>query len=174
MEENKITQSVDTTATETKVEKEVGKTFSQSDVDGIVGKIKSEEKAKRESLINEAVTSAIAEYERKAKMSQEERENEAKTKRETELQEREKNITLRERQIEAREMLANKGLSTDLVKFVVDVDSDKMKLNVDELAKTYNKSVEHSVSEKLKGQAPKDFSNTNKSEKSMSNSGLIF
>lgn len=166
MEENKNTQPTGATNVDAKEEKVVAKTFSQSDVDGIVGKIKSEEKAKRETLINEAVSSAIAEYERKAKMSQEEREKEAKARRESELAEREKNISLRERQIEAREMLVAKGLSTDLVKFVVDVDADKMKSNIDDLVKTYNKSVEFSVSEKLKGQAPKDFSsNTNEPKK---------
>lgn len=174
MEQENNTQSVETTATDVKVEKEVGKTFSQSDVDGIVGKIKSEEKAKRETLINEAVKSAISEYERKAKMSQEERENEAKSQREKDLAEREKNISLRERQIEAREMLANKGLSTDLVKFVVDVDADKMKANIDDLVKTYNKSVESSIQEKLKGQAPKDFSNTNKPVNNLPKAGTIF
>lgn len=174
MEENNQTQSVETTATDVKVEKEVGKTFSQSDVDGIVGKIKSEEKAKRESLINEAVKSTISEYERKAKMSQEERENEAKSQKEKELSEREQSITLRERQIDAREMLVSKGLSTDLVKFVVDVDADKMKANIDELVKTYNKSVESSIQEKLKGQAPKDFSNNKKPESNLPKAGLIF
>ena len=81
----KATQSVDTANTDKKEENNAGKTFTQTDMDNLAGKIRSEEKAKNEQAIQEAVNSAIAEYERKAKLTQEEREKEARRKREAEL-----------------------------------------------------------------------------------------
>lgn len=173
MNENTNTPSVETTNADTKVEEKVVKTFTQSDMDSLASKVRAEEKAKRETLINDAVTSAIAEYERKAKLTEEEREKEIRTQREKEISDREKNITMRERKIEALELLAQKGLSKDLVDFVVDLDNEKMLSKVDTLAKTYNKSVESTVQEKLKGQAPKDFS-TKKPDINIPKSGVIF
>lgn len=171
--ENQInTQVTDTLADTNNVETKVEKTFTQTDLDNLASKVRGEEKAKRESLINEAVNSAISEYERKAKLSEEEREKEAKTQREKELSQRELDITLRERTLEAKELLANKGLSTDLVKYVVNEDKDKMKDNIDNLSKTFNKALESAIQEKLKGQAPKDFSNEKPAVKT--NAGLLF
>lgn len=139
-----------------------GKTFSQADMDNLAGKIRGEEKIKTE----QAVKDAIAEYERQAKLTQEEREKEAKSKREAELKEREEKITLRERRLEAQELLQAKKIPIDLVDFVVDLDINKTKENIEKLAKTYNKSVETGVSDKLKGTPPTDFSNKTDTEKS--------
>lgn len=137
------------------------KTFSQADMDNLAGKIRGEEKAKNEQAIKDAVASAIAEYERRAKLTEEEREKEAKSKREAELKEREDNITLRERRVEAQELLKAKNIPIDLVDFVIDLDENKTKDNIDKLAKTYNKSVEAGVTNKLKGNPPTDFSSSN-------------
>lgn len=159
MDDNKqTTQPVNTVNTGANEENKAGnKTFSQADMDNLAGKIRGEEKAKTDALIKEA----IAEYERQAKLTEDEREKEAKTKREAELKEREDNITLRERRIEAQEMLSQKNIPIDLVDFVVDLDANKTKENIDKLAKTYNKSVETGVTDKLKGTPPTDFSNNN-------------
>ena len=174
MSENQVnTQPVETPATDTNVETKVEKTFTQTDLDNLASKVRSEEKSKRDSLINEAVSQAIKEYERKAKLSEEEREKEAKTEREKALSQREKEITLRERTIEAKELLSKKGLSSELVNYVVNEDGDKMKSDIEDLAKTFNKLVEGAIQEKLKGQAPKDFS-TQKPETNIPKSGLIF
>ena len=48
-----------------------------------------------------------------------------------------------------------------MVDFVVDLDANKTKENIEKLAKTYNKSVETGVTDKLKGTPPTDFSNSN-------------
>ena len=45
--------------------------------------------------------------------------------------------------------------------FVVDLDENKTKDNIEKLAKTYSKSVETGVTDKLKGTPPTDFSNSN-------------
>lgn len=160
MEDNKqITQPVNTADTGKTEDNKAGKTFTQADMDNLAGKIRGEEKAKNDQAIKDAVAQAIAEERRQAKLSEEEREKEAKTKREAELKEREDNITLRENRVKAQEMLAKKNIPIDLVDFVVDLDATKMEEKIDTLAKTYNKSVETGVTDKLKGNPPKDFSN---------------
>ena len=162
MEDNKLnTQAVATANTATNEDKNAGKTFSQADMDALAGKIRGEEKVKNEQAIKDAVAQAIAEERRQAQLTSEQRENEAKQKRERELKEREDAITLRERRLTAQEMLSQKNIPIDLVDFVVDLDETKTKENVEKLAKTYNKSVENGVTDKLKGTPPTDFSNTN-------------
>ena len=118
-----------------------GKTFTQADMDNLAGKIRSEEKAKVEDLIKQA----IAEHDRQAQLSQEEKDKEAKAKREKELAERENSITIRERKLQAQEILAQSNIPIDLVDFVVDLDENKMKSNIERFAKSYNKSIEAGV-----------------------------
>lgn len=138
-----------------------GKTFSQADLDNVASKVRGEEKAKQEQAIKDAVAQAIAEERRQAQLTADEREKEAKAKQDAELKAREDAITLRERRLMAQEMLSQKNIPIDLVDFVVDLDEAKTKENIDKLAKTYNKSVENGVTDKLKGTPPTDFSNTN-------------
>lgn len=162
MENNKqITQPVNTADTGKIEENKAGKTFTQTDMDNLAGKIRGEEKLKNDQAIKEAVAQAIAEERRQAKLTEEQREAEAKSKREAELKEREEQITLRENRVKAQELLAKKNIPIDLVDFVVDLDAIKMEEKIDTLAKTYNKSVETGVTDKLKGNPPKDFSNNN-------------
>lgn len=164
MEDNKqTTQDVNTAVASNSEDNKAGKTFTQADMDNLAGKIRGEEKAKTDELIR----NAIAEYERQAKLTQDERDKEARSKREQELKEREDNITLRERRIQAQEMLSQKNIPIDLVDFVVDLDENKTKENIEVLAKTYHKSVELGITNKLKGQAPKDYSNVNSEPKTI-------
>lgn len=158
---NTNTQDVATATTSTNEDNKAGKTFTQADMDNLAGKVRSEEKAKNDQAIKDAVDKAIAEYDRQAKLTEAEREKEAKTKREAELKAREDQITLRENRVKAQEMLAKKNIPIDLVDFVVDLDATKMEDKINILAKTYNKSVETGVTDKLKGTPPTDFSNDN-------------
>lgn len=162
MDDNKqTTQDVGTPTTTNNEDNKGGKTFSQADMDNLAGKIRGEEKAKNEQAIKDAVANAIAEYERQAKLTEEEREKEAKAKRDLELKEREEQLTLRENRILAQELLAKQNIPIDLVDFVVNLDANKTKDNIEKLATTYNKSVANGVTDKLKGTPPKDFSNNN-------------
>lgn len=165
MSDNNTTQTVDTANTVTN-EGNAGKTFTQADMDNLAGKIRNEEKTKNEQAIKDAVAQAIAEERRQAQLTVDERESEAKQKREAELKAREDDITLRERRLMAQEMLSQKNIPIDLVDFVVDLDESKTKENIEKLAKTYNKSVENGVTDKLKGTPPTDFSNSNNTDKS--------
>lgn len=150
-----------------------GKTFTQEEVNNIVSERLKAEKTKNEESIKNAVAGAIAEYERQAKLTQEEKEKEAKTKREAELKAREDEITLRENRVKAQELLATNNIPIDLVDFVVDLDATKMQDKIDTLAKTYNKSVETGVTDKLKGNPPKDFSNDNNGDSKPKYTGTV-
>lgn len=162
MDDNKNTQGTVTPTVPVNEDKNGGnKTFSQTDMDNLAGKIRSEEKAKNEQAIKDAVALAIAEERRQAKLTEDEREKEAKSKREAELKAREEEITLRERRLDAQTLLQAKGIPTELVDFVVDLNEEKTKENVEKLAKTYKSSVETGVTDKLKGTPPIDFSNSN-------------
>ena len=173
-DDKKVTQSADTATTDNN-EAKAGKTFTQEEVNKLVGSTRTEEKQKSEQAIKDAVASAIAEYERKAKLTEEEREKEAKTKREAELKSREESITLRERKIEAKELLASKNIPTELVDFVIDLDDKVMKENIENLTKVYNASVENGIADKLKGNPPKDFSNSgNESTKTKATGTVAF
>ena len=167
MEDNKnnSTQTAGTATTVIKEDNKAGKTFSQTDMDNLAGKIRAEEKAKYDELVKNAVATALKEQERQAKLTEEEREKEAKSKREAELKAREDDITLRERKIQARELLQAKNIPTELVDFVVDLDEATTKANVEKLIKTYSKSVEAGVTDKLRGTPPTDFSTSNESDK---------
>lgn len=162
MQDNKITTQDVGTATTSNNEAKAGKTFTQADMDNLAGNVRREEKAKTEEAIKIAVANAIAEHERQAKLTEEQREKEAKTRREAELKAREEDLTLRENKIKAQELLSQKNIPIDLVDFVVDLDESKTKDNIEKLAKTYNKSVETGVTDKLKGTPPTDFSSNAK------------
>lgn len=173
MEDNKqATQPVNTTNTGNN-EGNVGeKTFSQEEVNNIVSERLKDVKSKQEEAIKNAVALAIAEERRQAELTAEEREKEVKAKQEADLKAREDNITLREMRLKAQELLNQNNIPTDLVDFVVDLDESKVQEKVNLLAKTYNKSVETGVTDKLKGTPPTDFSsnndNSDKSKKIMS------
>lgn len=151
------TQDVVTPNTSTN-EVQGGKTFTQEEVNEIISKRINEINSRNKVNTDDAVKKAIAEYERQAKLTQEEREKEAKNKRELELKAREDSITLRERRLEAQEELSKNKIPIDLVDFVVSLDANKTKENIEKLVKTFNKSVEMGVTEKLKGNPPQDFS----------------
>lgn len=165
MEDNKTnTQGTNTANVPNNEGNNAGKTFSQEELNTIVSQRIKDVQAKQDETVKNAVAQAIAEERRQAKLTEEEREKEAKSKREAELKAREDNITLRERRVEAQELLKAKNIPIDLVDFVVDLDENKTKDNIEKLAKTYNKSVETGVTDKLKGTPPTDFSNSNNND----------
>lgn len=133
------------------------KSFTQEQLDEIVSKRVNEANAKAEKSIATKIAEATAEADRKAKLSADEREKEDRAKRDRENSERETTLSLREARIEARDILQSKGISTDLVDFVINPDLDVTKANIDKLEKSFAKAVETGVADKLKGKAPEDF-----------------
>ena len=176
MEDNNKTPNQDQTTGSGNEGENAGnnKSFTQEDMDKLASKVRAEEKAKADKATEEKVKAAMAEYERQAKLTQEEREKEARSKREKELADRESKITLRERKLEAAAQLSEKGVPMEFVDYVVDLDSEKMKDKIDNFAKVYSKAVESGITEKLKGTPPKDFGNQDQGEKKKKVTSVAF
>ena len=150
------------------------KTFTQDEVNAIVQKRMAEVGAKNDERTKSAIAEAIAEHDRKQKLTEEERLNEERKARDEELAEKERNITLRENRADAVEKLAELNIDTKLVDFVVDIDKDKTSENIDKLSKAFNNAVEKGVKEKLAGKTPTDFGNggkTNSKKESLNSTG---
>lgn len=164
----------DTNKSDVKEEKG-GKTFTQEEL----GKKLSEERSKMhdkyEKDFEERLAKEKSEWERQSKLTEEQRAKEAQEAERKELEKREHDITMRERRSEAIEKLNEKGISTKLVDFVVDIDSDKTDQNIETLEKEFNKAVEEGVKAKIAGTTPTDKGSTTQSGKPTSGSanGII-
>lgn len=132
------------------------KTFTQDEVNQLIGKYRSEGKSKAEADIAKAVADAKAEWERQAKMTEDERVREASVKRERELADKEKALALRENTANAKELLAEKHIDTSMAKFLVTSDAEETMKNIEEFEKAYAKAIEAGVEDKLKGKTPED------------------
>lgn len=138
------------------------KTFTQDEVNALIQKRVGEVNAKNEERNKAAIQEALAEYDRKAKMTEEERLSEARKQKDNELAEKERSITLRENRADAIEQLAELNIDTKLVDFVVDIDKDKTAANVKALDKAFKDAVAKGVEAKLKGKTPTDFGDGDK------------
>lgn len=165
MSENTTTTQEVVTPTTSVNEDKGGKTFTQEEVNDLISKRINEVNSKNKASTEEAINKAVAEYKRQAKLTQEERDKESREKRDAELKNREDNITLRERRLDAQEELRKNNIPIDLVDFVISLDADKTKDNIDKLVSVYQKSVEAGVAGKLKGEPPQDFSTNNNTVK---------
>lgn len=132
------------------------KTFTQEELEKTLSERLKREREKAEKETAERLKKEREEWERQAKLSQEEKEAEERKKREAETSERERSIILRENRADARELLQEKNISADLVDFVVDVDPDKTKENINNLEKAFTKAVEAGIADRLKGETPKE------------------
>jgi hypothetical protein len=128
----------------------------QERIDKIVSERLKRDREKQQKEFDEKLKTELAERDRLAKLSAEEKAAEESKKREQENSSRERDIILRENRADARELLQEKNISTDLVDFVVDVDADKTKENIENLEKAFLKAVEIGVAEKMKGKTPED------------------
>ena len=151
------------------------KTFTQDEVNALIQKRVGEVNAKNEERNKQAIQEALADYDRKQKMTEEERLSEARKQKDDELAEKERSITLRENRADAIEQLAELNIDTKLVDFVVDIDKDKTAANVKALDKAFKDAVAKGVEAKLKGKTPTDFGDgdktTGKNEKGLTSRG---
>ena len=97
----------------------------------------------------------IKESEKLARMNEAEKYAYALEQREKAIEEKEKALTLAENKNEASKILADKGLSLQLVDFVVAEDADSMKANIDLLDKAFKASVRAEVEKRIASTAPK-------------------
>ena len=154
--------SAGTSRPEITEEKTKEKTFTQEEVNNLVSKRLSEEKAKSDERNKQAIEEALKDYDRKAKMTEEERRKELLKAKDDELAEKERNITLRENRADAVVKLAELNIDTKMVDFVVDLDKDKMNDNITKLNQAFSEAVTKAVEQKLAGKTPTDYGDGSK------------
>lgn len=147
-EEEKV-DKVDNQPEETKQE-EV-KTFTQEEIDEMV-----------KSNVDRAVAKALhkadeqrKEAEKLAAMNAKEKAEYEINKKAQDLEERERNIQLRELTAEAKDMLIEKGLSSDLASILDYKDAESVKESINIIEAAINMEAEKQVIERLKGRTPK-------------------
>lgn len=152
MEENKTIGVEETTETTTTTE---SKTYTQAEV---------EEMLQREA--DKRVTDALKKQERKnaekikeasklAQMNEAEKFQYELDQREKAIAEKEKQIALMENKNAASKILAEKGISLSLVDFVVAEDAETMNANITLLDKAFKASVKAEVEKRLSSTTPK-------------------
>ena len=132
------------------------KTFSQEKLDEIVQKRLREQKEKFAVQQEEAIKNALAEYDRKSKLSAEEKRAEEEKQRQEEFERRDREFKFEKSKFEAAKLLSEKGIDIQVVDFLVDQDLEKTKENIADFEKAFNTAVEKGVKEQLRGTLPKD------------------
>ena len=132
------------------------KTFSQDEVNEIISKRVNEINAKNSEKTAKAIESALADYERKAKLSEEEKAHEEQERLKSELASKERDLLIRENRAEARELLQEKSMPSIFVDYIVDEDLEKTKENINKFEKVWNEAVAEEVKRKLIGRTPVD------------------
>lgn len=149
---------------------EPAKTFTQEEVDKIVAdrlarQAKQSEKKFTQKEVDTLVAEKISEAEKLAKMNAEQKQKYAQEKLEKELAEREAAINKRELTATAKDILASKGLPTELADIVDTTDADKCTASIESIEKAFASAVQKAVNERLKADPPKVGSaNTGKTE----------
>lgn len=145
------------------------KTFTQEEVDAMLAARVKREAAKYDELTKKAVADALADQERKSKLTEEQRASEELAAKTNALEEREHAIILRENKAEASVQLSKIGLDPELASLIVDVDMDKTKENIKVLEKAFNASVDATIKKRLAGKTPTDFGDGSKDKSTSKN-----
>lgn len=126
-------------------------TFTKSELDALIQR----EGDKRVTQAMKKQEGKIKEAEKLAKMSAEEKYVYELEQREKAIAEKERQLSLAENKAEAAKILADKGISAELVNFVVAEDADTMNANIKLLEKCFKASVKSEVEKRLAGNTPK-------------------
>jgi hypothetical protein len=151
MEEIKETQGQEV---ETK-ESETEKTYTQAELDALL-------QAETDRRVTAALKKAerknaekLKEAEKLSQMNEQQKFQYQLEQREAAIAEKEKELALAENKAEASKILAEKGLSLQLVDFVVAESAEDMNANIQLLDKAFKESVKAEVNKRLTGNAPK-------------------
>jgi len=129
-------------------------TFTPKEFDSEVDKRIANALQTAKAKWDEEKQTEISNAEKLAKMSAAERkEAEDKAKQET-LDKREKELNMREYRYEAKHQLEENGLPDSFVDMVLSEDAETTKNNIGAIKAEFDKAVEASVTEKLKGKTP--------------------
>jgi hypothetical protein len=162
-DEKKNTQEVDTPETSNNEEVQEDTTFKQEDVDKIITERLAREREKWQKEVKELEKEKAKELEQEKKeieklanLSAKEREEELQKKYEEDLNKKELVLAERENRLEIIDKFSEAKVPLHLVDLVIDPDRDKTLEKAEQFIETYQKSVEVSVADKLKGSPPKD------------------
>lgn len=131
------------------------KTYTQDEVDALLQKEADRRVSEALKKAKKKETEAVKEAERLASMSADERHRHELEQRERAIEEKERQLALAENKAEAGKILSEKGLSLRLVDFVVAEDADTMMANITMLEKEFKASVKAEVEKRMGGSAPK-------------------
>ena len=155
METNNITTETINEGQSINENVEETKTYTQAEVDKM---LQSEtDRRVTEALKKQARKNqdAIKEAEKLAKMNSEEKYAYELEQREQAIIAKERELALAENKNVASKILADKGISLDLVEFVIAEDAETMKANIDTLERAFKKSVKSEVEKRLGTTTPK-------------------
>lgn len=127
----------------------------QSEFDRRVAKAIETAKGKWQEDFNGTLETKIAEAQKLAKMTAEEKAKFEKEKAEKELQTRIAEVTRRELKAEAKEELQHDGFPAELAESLIYTDAESCKKSLEAVKTAFNAAVEKAVNDKLKGSVPK-------------------
>ena len=128
----------------------------QSEFDRRVAKALETAKTKWDEGFEKALGEKIAEANKLAKMSADEKAKFEREKQEEDYKKRLAEVTKRELKAEAREQLVRDGLPAELAETLIYTDADSCKASMDAVKSAFNAAVEKAIDSKLKGGIPKD------------------
>ena len=130
--------------------------FTQEDMDRVVKKRLQAAEAKHQQAVDAAVKKALADYDRKAKMTEADRAAEASKEREAELTRREQELAVRENRNRAIEELTKKNIPTSLVDYIATADADETDENIANFEADWSKALADAIKDAARGTAPRD------------------
>lgn len=137
----------------------------QSEFDKKVAKALETQESKFTETTEQKIQEALEEQKRLAGLDDDAKAKEIQSKKDKEFQEREATIAKRELEIEVKGVLADKGLSQDLLDLVVGTDLDTSNANIETLQAAIATEVEKNVASELgKSGAPGKQTNTTEDE----------
>ena len=132
------------------------RTFTQEDLGKQLSLERNKLREQFEKEKQDALNLAKSEWERQAKLTEEERATEAQKTKEEAIAKREREVTLRERRVEAITLLTEKNLPATFVEFVLDENAEQMTSKINALAKTWSDELKKTVKDVVSGATPED------------------
>jgi len=138
------------------------KTFTQDDVNKLlqsetdkrVTEALKTAQAKWEKDFTEKLTKEKAEAERLAKLSADEKRTEELKKKNEEIASKETELRRRELKLDTISVLSEKQLPVDFADFLMGTDAEGTNENIKRFSEAFQKAVENSVNDRLKGKPP--------------------
>lgn len=131
------------------------KTYTQAEVDALLQQEGDRRVTAALKKAEQKNAEKLKEAQKLAQMNEQEKYEYELSQREKAIAEKEKALALAENKNEASKILAEKGISLQLVDFVVAEDAETMKANIDLLDSAFKQSVKAEVEKRLAGNAPK-------------------